>query len=283
MYAEEVMFSPRRRVILTIRLRRCVKATPGLAHVATSVMRAYRSQRPDHASPERLKSLDYDRMTVEVARGTLTGSGVCVDIGANVGALLHKFIRVSPTSRFIAVEPIPGLAKHIRHRWPAVLVHQVALSDKAGAATFRYLPDQPAVSSLYVRGHVEGGERVKELQVVVETLDRIVGDAGPVEFVKIDVEGAEMEVLRGARNLLWRDRPVLVIESGGDENLRSVERCLAASNYGMWSMPSWLSRRPMIEDVDELLQLHSDGEYQFVAAPRDGVRRIEDLGGASTS
>lgn len=271
----------RRRVFLTI--RRYVKATPGLAHVAASALRGYRALRPDHASPERLKILDYDRMTVEVARASLTGNGVCVDIGANLGTLLREFIRVSPASRFIAVEPIPALAKQIRLRWPAVLVHQVALSDRTGAATFRYLPDRPAVSSLYVRENVEGGERVEELHVVMETLDRIVDASGPVEFVKIDVEGAELQVLRGARKLLQQDRPVLVIESGGDENLRSVERCLAETGYGMWSMSSWLSGGPIIEDVDELLQLHDDGEYQFVAAPRDGVRRVEDFGAPSTA
>src|SRR5438045_924967 len=131
-------------------LRRLATSAP-LEPFARRAYRAYRRLAPKTLSPLEQKAADYDRMTVDVAGRSLSGSGTCVDAGANKGDLLEQFIGVSPTSTFVAFEPIPAMAKMLRRRCPAADIREVALADHAGTAEFRYLPDRPALSSLLVR------------------------------------------------------------------------------------------------------------------------------------
>jgi FkbM family methyltransferase len=137
----------------------------------------------------------------------------CIDVGAHTGDLLHRMVRLAPEGRHFAWEPIPGMAAALERRFPKVDVHAAALSDKDGTATFHVAHERPAVSGLSERGDV-GNVCFKPIQVTTETLDNALPDGYVPTFIKIDVEGAEGMVLRGAIETLRHHQPTVVFEHG---------------------------------------------------------------------
>jgi FkbM family methyltransferase len=140
---------------------------------------------------------------------TLPVDANCVDVGANVGGILEEFVRLAPHGRHIAFEPLPDIAQRLQRRFPDVDVRCVALSDEPGEATFHRDVDYHTRSGLRPLG-----EQSETLRVRVDTLD----NALPVHFephvIKIDVEGAELGVLRGALRTLTTHRPLVAFEHG---------------------------------------------------------------------
>lgn len=136
----------------------------------------------------------------------------CVDIGANQGDILEILTRQAPAGRHVAFEPLPHHAARLRARFPGVEVHELALSDSAGQTSFFHTLGDDAYSGLK---RTEAGPKitgVRELPVTLARLDDVLPEQHRVDLVKIDVEGAELAVLRGARRLLRAQHPVVVFE-----------------------------------------------------------------------
>jgi FkbM family methyltransferase len=134
------------------------------------------------------------------------GDDLAVDVGANVGyftALLSHRAR-----RVVAFEPNPRLATTVRSNTARlaggdrVELREEAVSDREGTASL-FMPEDFRDSLVVASLAVAGGERSFEVPTV--TLDRVVGEAA-VGVLKIDVEGHELGVLRGAREALERGR-----------------------------------------------------------------------------
>jgi FkbM family methyltransferase len=173
--------------------------------------------------PHAVKGREYDQLTIKIAERALAGQGNSIDIGANAGQILKALVKLSPHGAHWAFEPIPRYAERLRRRFPGVTVSQVAVSDHSGITEFRYLPKDPAYSSLLARPEIEDGREVQILQVETQRLDDCIPRDMPVSFIKVDVESAEAAVLRGATGLLRRCRPVVVLEC----TPANVEDCAA--------------------------------------------------------
>jgi FkbM family methyltransferase len=142
-----------------------------------------------------------------------------LDIGANWGLFTARLGRVvGPTGHVEAFEPLPAHAatlNAVAAQLPAVDVHLTALSDHEGRADL-VIPvheGEPltALAHLDAPGEAAAGER--RVPVPLRTLDAVLGDdRPPVDLVKCDVEGHELEVLRGGERTLRRGRPALVLE-----------------------------------------------------------------------
>lgn len=134
-----------------------------------------------------------------------------IDVGANVG--LFTLALHQRTRQVIAFEPLPALAAELRHRFgPSVQVLEVALSDRAGATTL-FVPyeGQRAIESrASLNDDANPDFALRPLQVETRRLDAYGFD--DVGIIKIDVEGHELAVLRGAEQTIRRCRPVLVVE-----------------------------------------------------------------------
>jgi FkbM family methyltransferase len=156
---------------------------------------------------------DYEAMRVLLA-GTLAPDSNCIDIGCHAGVVLREMVRCAPGGRHIAFEPIPELHGALQARFPQVDVRRAALSDQPGESTFVHLRERPGYSRL-LRESERAPEQSSELiPVRVETLDNVLpGDYIPT-LLKIDVEGAEREVLAGAQHTLAAHRPVVIFEHG---------------------------------------------------------------------
>lgn len=145
--------------------------------------------------------------------GVLEPDSDCLDVGAHAGSVLREMVRIAPRGRHVAWEPLPEFAARLRAAHPDVDVRQAALSDRAGAREFAHVVADPGWSGFVGRPTPAGG-KVETIEVRTERLDDALPDGLRPAFLKIDVEGAEEEVLRGALETLRRHRPVIAFEHG---------------------------------------------------------------------
>lgn len=137
----------------------------------------------------------------------------CVDIGCNHGVVLADIVELAPAGVHYAFEPIPVLADELTRRFPNVNIRQIALSDQAGTAEYTHVIDADGLSGLRDRGLGET-HSVGRIEVEVGRLDDVLPQDYVPTFIKIDVEGAELQVLQGSLRTLRRHKPALWFEHG---------------------------------------------------------------------
>ena len=156
---------------------------------------------------------------------------ISVDVGAKLGMYTYRLLRHS--SEVVAFEPIPLLASMLRTvfaRRPCRIMN-CALSDTAGRTTMR-IPFGSNGEVKFGRSTIETTNplshddvaRVEEIDVEVKTLDE--HHLAGVGFIKIDVEGHELAVLRGARATLEREHPTLLVEANDHHHPGAVAQLL---------------------------------------------------------
>jgi FkbM family methyltransferase len=147
------------------------------------------------------------------------GGGCAVDVGANVG--LYTYAMARWHQEVHAFEPNPLVIRALEAwRNPRVHVHPVALAAGRIAATLRIPVQDGQVLDGWASlgsGRLPSAPRYEELQVRTKPLDDF--DLRDVRLIKIDVEGYEVEVLRGAIRTIARSRPVVVIEVDDDNQV----------------------------------------------------------------
>jgi FkbM family methyltransferase len=212
------------------------------------------------------RNREYDRLTVKVMRKVLRKGSNSVDAGANEGLLLRHALKAAPRGTHFAFEPIPALAEALERHYPQAVVQEVALADFDGEATFRYLPASSTISSLYVRPDREEGQQVVTLNVPVRRLDGVLPVDLPIDFIKVDVEGAEGPLFRGASETLRRCHPVVVFECH-PQDLSNVADILDLADYEVGLLEDFLSGthrgRAQVED-DAVKMAH----WYFTATAR---------------
>jgi FkbM family methyltransferase len=144
---------------------------------------------------------------------TLTPTAHCIDVGAHRGDLLKHMVRLAPEGRHLAYEPLPDLAASLQRDFPDVDVRNAALGDAAGETPFVHVTNRPAYSGLRER-ELPPEATTDEIRVRVERLDDALPDGFEPDFVKVDVEGGELQVFRGAIETLRRYRPTIWFEHG---------------------------------------------------------------------
>ena len=149
---------------------------------------------------------------VAVLASAMRSEGAYVDVGANRGQVLAEAVRVAPGARHVAFEPIPGLAADLASSFPRVDVRQKAVGARRTTAEFCHFRALDGWSGLRRSPEISDERGDPEyFTVEVSTLDDELADLRP-RLVKIDVEGAELEVLAGARRLLVELMPLVIFE-----------------------------------------------------------------------
>ena len=138
----------------------------------------------------------------------------CVDVGAANGEILRHIARVAPRGRHIAYEPVAEFHSELAASFPQVDVRDVALSDSNGETTFTYVKDRPWVSGFRARVDQNGGRERQTIRVRTARLDDDLPAGYVPDFIKVDVEGAEESVFRGALGTITRHRPIVAFQHG---------------------------------------------------------------------
>ena len=164
-----------------------------------------------------------DEIELHLLRVLCRADQPSVDVGANLG--IYTQLLRQHSSRVIAVEPHPLLAQRLRRAFSAeVRVVDAALSSGPGRASIRV----PMVAGREVdtRGSLERDANAEfqtfSREVEVSTLDLL--ELGRVGFIKIDVEGHELEVVGGGLELLRESRPRLLVELEERHRAGAVEQ-----------------------------------------------------------
>ena len=153
------------------------------------------------------------QLLVALLEEVLERDSDCLDVGAHAGSVLGEMVRLAPRGRHVAWEPLPAFASRLRAEFLGVEVREAALGDEDGTRAFAHVVDDPGWSGFLARP-TPSPSPVEKLSVRVERLDDSLPDGVQPTFVKIDVEGAEEQMLRGAVETLRRHRPVLAFEHG---------------------------------------------------------------------
>jgi len=148
----------------------------------------------------------------------LDGNSVFLDVGAFNGDTVEEFIRYAgknsiqerPYRKIFALEPDPENFQKLKERvlaskWQEIECLNYGAWDTVDTLSFFTGLDCGSTTSATNR---DGAMKTTTIQT--ETIDRIVGES-KVSFIKMDVEGAEMNALKGAASTIKRDRPLLAI------------------------------------------------------------------------
>lgn len=135
-----------------------------------------------------------------------------LDVGANIGSYTREFSRaVGPGGRVIALEPVPVtfqlLCRHVNDLQDNVTLLNVAASDRPGIVEMNVPRLGSGLANLYQSRIAKNGS-TKVLAIPLDALSV----SEPIRLIKVDVEGHEVSVLRGATELIRRDRPILILE-----------------------------------------------------------------------
>ena len=159
-----------------------------------------------------------------------------MDVGANVGIFsVVMGATVGSQGQVFAFEPVPAnvlrLEKNLRKNGLGnVQIFPVALGASDGQMNLRMATDPAYPSLREVQGGFGSGA---DVPIEVRTLDGIWKELGSpkIALVKIDVEGAEMDVLHGASGFLTACRPMLLVEANSVRELASLRARLADYGY----------------------------------------------------
>lgn len=143
---------------------------------------------------------------------------VFIDIGANLGQYIFMAERIIPKANIHAFEPHPYLNQRLRKIFKGIHVHPFAVSRESGQAKFK-IPFFDT-KEIHTRGtlktdYIDNSETTyKLIDVEIVKLDEMVRKLNPhkISMIKIDVEGAEMDVIEGAWDVIRNYSPVLIIE-----------------------------------------------------------------------
>lgn len=156
-----------------------------------------------------------DRLELRTILAHLRPGGVAVDAGAYKGGYLFWLARaVQPGGQVFAFEPQPQLAAYLQTMcaamgWPHVQVHACGLSDASGGGTL-HVPAGAVSPGASLSAPAGPGGVTHACRL--ETLDRVLAGVTKVDLLKLDVEGHELQALRGGRELLARDKPAIHLE-----------------------------------------------------------------------
>lgn len=164
-------------------------------------------------------------------------AGTCVEVGAHDGVTgSNTYLFEKKGWRCVLVEPVPELCERMR-RFRTGIVVNCAASSMPGETTFFVSESVESWSALHLtesqQARITTGEAtVREITVLKRKLDDILDEArvSAVDFVSIDVEGHELEVLKGFSIEKFRPR-IIIVEDNPDQEDTNVSIYLEGKRY----------------------------------------------------
>lgn len=218
---------------------------------------------------------DYDAQTTAVMKCILNENSNCVDVGCHAGTFLDEILNLAPGGTHFGFEPIPDLYRNLKDKYAQyanVTIYGYALSDSSGETSFQHVISNKAYSGIKQRRYDRPNETIEEIKVTMQCLDDIVPKDLPIHFIKIDVEGAELQVLKGAIRTIQRYKPVIVFEHGlgaadhyGTKPEDIYELLVTQCGLHISLMTSWLKGEKNLSEIEFSEQFNTGKNYYFMA------------------
>lgn len=223
---------------------------------------------------------EYSEHEVKLFRRLCREGSIVVEIGANIGThTLALSEIVGKTGRVYAYEPqrivFQTLCANVAlNSLENVECFQTAVSDENG---FLFLPDiRYDIAGNF--GGVEIDQSSDGNKVTVSTLDELL-DIPRLDFLKIDVEGMEQKVLKGAQNLLEKYHPILYVENDRPDKSKNLIELIRSFDYRLfWHSPPLFNKDNFAGETENIypgivslnmLCIHKSGNIT-------GLREITD-------
>ncbi len=183
----------------------------------------------------------YEPDFFQALRKHIRSGDACVDVGGNLGYYSLLMARLTgPKGRVVTFEPVAENLAVLRenieiNKFKNIKVVDSALGERAGVLKLIRSGSETFTATPSTRGYAVEGEHM-EVEVRVDTLDSYLDrEFLRPNVIKIDVEGAELDVLRGATETLRTARPTLLLEihGWGDPVSQAVMDLMVSSNYNV--------------------------------------------------
>jgi len=206
---------------------------------------------------------------------------VLIDVGAHKGEVTDLALAYHKAACLL-FEPIPDFYNKLKNKYNSnekIEVFNLALTDKKGNTTFQYNHSHPAYSGILKREYPSKNEKIEELTIPADSLDNIMAsqqDLDGICLIKIDVEGGELGVLKGAKETIRKYQPLVVFEHGlgaseyygtePEEIIQFFEGC----NMRIQTMENWLNKKASGLTREAFKkQFYDKINYYFIAYPRN--------------
>jgi FkbM family methyltransferase len=209
---------------------------------------------------------------------------IAIDIGANQG--IYTYCMAKHAQRVIAFEPNKAVAEALKRvATKNVVLRVVALSDVSGTTLMRIDPTNDGISTIEPNNNFAAANQnvsPMEIEVTTQTLDSF--ELSDISLIKIDVEGHEEAVLRGALKTIAGSLPVLIIETENQHNsgapLRVTQMLRKLGYEGFFIKDKRLQAFADLQDHDTDVTNWDKGLCyinNFIYIPRSKRREIENI------
>ena len=221
------------------------------------------------------KNQIYDRQTRQVIAKVCRHDSNCIDVGCHKGEVMDIIFRCAPDGKHFGFEPIPSMYESLKKKYVGTNceIINLALSEQKGTTSFNHVVSNPAYSGMKARKYARKDEEIEKIEVRMDRLDNIIPSDLQITLIKIDVEGAEYQVLSGSTGLLQRQRPFVVFEHGlGASDFYGTTPEMIFDlfddvGYKISTMKSWLSSGGSFTKADFEQQFNQEIDYYFIAFP----------------
>ncbi|ALP52177.1 hypothetical protein Tel_02900 [Candidatus Tenderia electrophaga] len=210
-----------------------------------------------------------------------TKAGAVIDIGVNAGVYLVKLRQLSTEREYIGFEPNPSCNLYTQelirlNQFEAARIFPVALSDNTGTARF-YATEIGDKTGSLVYEHKAHEPLDHSFDVVTNTGDEMLNLLKPQDIcaIKIDVEEAELFVLRGLSTTIDRHRPYIyceVIAPDGDktreQRTQEIYQLVTSKDYAVLGVRK---DRPLLTQVDTASAFGAGFEQEYIFCPAECV------------
>jgi FkbM family methyltransferase len=181
----------------------------------------------------------------------------------------------APKGNHFAFEPIPYLFNQLQIKYKEkATIYPYALSDVTGTSTFQHVKNAPAYSGINKRQYALETPDIEQISVELKTLDSIIPADVKIDFIKIDVEGGEYGVLKGAKQLLKKYKPVVIFESGlgasdyyGTKPDELYQFIATEIGLKISTLKSFIKNKASLTQAEFVNHFNNNTEYYFIAHP----------------
>lgn len=219
------------------------------------------------------KNQAYDSQTKLVLNKVCKKDSNCIDIGCHKGEVLDLIIKYAPEGTHFGFEPIPLMYEALKKKYAGTSCHiyNLALSEIKGTTAFNHVVSNPAYSGIRQRKYDKSNEVIEMIDVKTDRLDNVIPIQTKIDLIKIDVEGAEYQVLSGGKELIRRHHPVVIFEHGmGASDFygttpEMIYDYFESLDYSVSTMKNWLNDGPAFNKVEFSEQFYRKVNYYFIA------------------